>query len=354
MTDVLTTMLRQEASAVLVPPTPTATILQTGKALRRRHRIVVASGALLVVGIVVASAVGLLASGSSDRAIDPVRLAEFERWGAVAVGRDVYVGDQHVRWDSDVKAMYYTSEGVVVRGTDYALVRADGEVIPIEVNIPDRIPGFEPDSTRFAYADPAGSRWDVVVHDAATDEELARVEVQGSFTWGGWEAPPVSIDGDLAWVHFDGHWTEVDWRTGEVREVPDTSSVFEIQNGRYTVQSGDRWQVRRMSDSELVGRLDLRPGWYATFSPDGRFMRSFPNDSGSTDGTEDIVHDVSSGRSREITDPGEDFGWTPDGQLLVVHQDSISTCAPITATCQTRPFARGASDLRIGGNPYES
>ena len=110
----------------------------------------------------------------------------------MAVGRDLYIGDQHVRWDSDIRAMYYTSQGVVVRGSGYALVRADGRVTPIDVDIPDRVPGFEPDSTRFAYATEAVGGWDVVVHDAHDDAELARVRVQGE-AYGGWQAPQTTL-----------------------------------------------------------------------------------------------------------------------------------------------------------------
>ncbi|WP_284536621.1 sigma factor-like helix-turn-helix DNA-binding protein [Nocardioides sp. T2.26MG-1] len=355
MTDRLAIMFREAAAAVEVPPTPAGHILRSGRALRRRRRLASAGG-VLALGILAAATVGLLTSGSSDRAVNPARIAEFERWGAVAVGRDVFVGDQHVHWDSDIRAMYYTSQGVVVRGKDYALVRADGEVSSIDVDIPDRIPGFEPDSTRFAYADSArGGGWDVVVHDAASDEELARVPVRGT-AFGGWAAPPVSIDGDLVWVHFEGHWTEVDWRTGAVQEVPATDRTYEIQNGSYAVQRGSTWTIRAMEDSRALGTVRLRRGWYAFFSPDGRFMRSFPNgsESESTDEIEDVVHDVATGETREITDPGEDFGWTPDGNLLTVRAGSLSVCQPISGNCRTRRFDQPSGDLRIGGNPYES
>jgi hypothetical protein len=353
MTEHLTALLHGEAAALDVPTPATAVILEQGRRRRRTRSAVtttVVAGLALAIGI----AVTLLPRDTSQRLIDPARIAPFEAWGAVAVGQDVYVGDAHVHWDAKITAMYYTSEGVVVRSSGrYSLVRADGETTPISVDIPDRVPGFEPDSTRFAYARPSGSAWVAVVHDAATDEELAQVAVPGQFTWSGWAAPPVSIDGDVVWLHLDDGWTEVNWRTGDYRRVPGTRQTFELANGRYAVQSGRSWQVRSMSDSALVGTVDLPRGWYAFFSPDGRFLRSFPNE-GSPEEWSPRVYDVAAGTTLVVDDPGEDFGWTPSGDRLVVDDDELRVCAPTTDECRSRPFDRGSGELRIGGNPYES
>src|SRR3954471_6059916 len=40
-----------------------------------------------------------------------------------------------------------------------------------------------------------------LVTDLDTGAELSRTVIDGRFTWGGWEAPPVALDGDLVWVH---------------------------------------------------------------------------------------------------------------------------------------------------------
>jgi len=353
VTDRLAVLLRDEAGAVDVPPAPALEILADGKHRRRTTRVaaaLVGAAAVVLVGATVVAA----HDRGSGRAVDPAKIADFEQWGAVAVGRDVYVGDAHVVAPGDISAMYYTSQGVVIRSDgDYELVRADGDVSTVDVHIPDRIPGFEPDSTRFAYAEPAGSGWEVVVHDAATDEELARVTVDGSFTWGGWEAPPVAIDGDHVWTHFDGHWTDVNWRTGAARDVPATDRTYELANGSYAVQRNTVWEVRSWSDQSLVGSAALPRGWYAFFSPDGRYLRAFPNESAPAQ-WQPRVYDVATGAERTVADPGEDFGWTPSGDLLVVDGGELRVCPPMGGECSTRSFDRGSGDLRIGGNPYES
>ena len=111
---------------------------------------------------------------------------------------------------------------------------------------------FEPDSTHVAYAEPTtGGSWDVVVKDVKTGEELGRTTVAGTFTWGGWEAPPVAIDGDWVWVHFDGGWTEVDWRTA--RSAADAGTAR-----RYT-----RWRTGT-TPTGTATRSGRSGGWRTT------------------------------------------------------------------------------------------
>lgn len=357
MTERLTTLLRDEADRLVVPPPPAEILLQ-GKRRRRRDQATLGLVAVVVVAVTGAGIVAATGRGSTS-AVDPAKLAEFEQWGAVAVGRDVHIGRTHVRTQGDISAMYYSADGVVIRSDgDYQLVRADGEVSSISVDIPDRVPGFEPDSTRFAYAEATGAdEWQVVVHDTATDEELARVDVAGP-AYGGWSAPPVAIDGDLVWVHLADRWVEVDWRTGSVRDVPGTGTTYEVANGAYAVQSGgyterpgEPWEVRSWADGSLIGTADLRPGWYASFSPDGRYLRAFPNEADPRSWRPEVF-EPATGLSRTV--PDEDFGWTPSGDLLVVEGDQIRVCTAMTGECRERSFDRGAGDLRIGGNPYES
>lgn len=358
MTERLATLLRDGAGTVPPPPPPAAEILRQGKRRRRRSRTTTALAAVIVVAVVGAGVVAVVGRGSGS-GLDPAKRAEFEQWGAVAVGRDVHIGRTHVRAEGDISAMYYSADGVVIRtGGRYQLVRPDGEVSSIDVDIPDRVPGFEPDSTRFAYAEAVGAdRWEVVVHDTVTDEELARVDVAGP-AYGGWEAPPVAIDGDLVWIHLADHWAEVDWRTGEVRDVPGTGATYEAANGAYAVQAGgyterrdEPWEIRSWADGSLIGTADLRPGWYAFFSPDGRYLRAFPNETIPRVWRPEVF-DPATGLSRSV--PTEDFGWTPAGDLLIVEGDEIRVCTAMTDECRTRSFDRGAGALRIGGNPYES
>ena len=267
--------------------------------------------------------------------------------------------------DPAIKALYYTSAGVVVRSgasadTDdgvstYTLVSPTGERSLVHADSSDRIPGFEPDGTHFAYADQSDGQLDVVVHDVVTDRELARITVLDHPVETGWDAPPVSIDGDVVWVRTDPGWTEVNWRTGEVRPVPGTADTFELQNGRYAVQRGNVWEVRSMADRSLLGEVRMLKGWYAFFSPDGALMRSFPNDVKSVDDRPDsYVHDIGAGTRFRHTDAGYDIGWTPDGHLMVLDGDTVRVCEPLSDTCTATPFDGRATSVKLGGAPYES
>jgi hypothetical protein len=194
----------------------------------------------------------------------------------------------------------------------------------------------------------------VVVHDVVTDRELARVTVLDHTVKTGWDAPPVSIDGDVVWVRTNPGWTRVNWRTGEVRAVPDTQDTFELQNGRYAVQRGNVWEIRSMADESLVGEVRMLQGWYAFFSPDGRYMRSFPNNVTNFDERPDsYVHDLSGGTRFNHADAGYDIGWTPDGHLLVLDGQTVRSCEPMSDACSVRAFD-GSGSVKLGGAPYES
>ena len=368
MTERLSVLLREEAEALEVPPAATAAILARGRGLRRRRRWTrITAAATVAAVVVVGGATGAHRLRADDR-IDPAHAAEdFASQGAFAVGRDLYVGDQKIRWPEAVKALYYTSAGVVVRSGDsshtnegpshYELVTPTGGRSTIDVHMGNRIAGFEPDSTRFAYATQDDGQLEVVVHDAVSDRELARITVLDHTVDSGWEAPPVSIDGDLVWVrNFPVGWTEVNWRTGELHVVPDTSDTFELQNGRYAVQRGNDWVIRAMADQTVVGEVHLQKGWYAFFSPDGSLMRSFPNDVRGVDDDETpsaYVHDVATDTSVEYPDAGYQLGWTPDGHLLILAGHTVRVCEAMSGACTVRAFD-GSGDVKLGGAPYEA
>ena len=365
MTERLSVLLREEAGSLDIPPAATGAILARGRGLRRRQRwtravAVTAAAAVIVVG----SATGAHRFRADD-SIDPTRAAEaFASQGAFAVGHELYLGDQRIHWDDAIKALYYTSAGVVVRSgssedtndgiSTYTLVSPTGEKSLVHADSSNRIPGFEPDGTNFAYSDQSDGQLVVVVHDVVTDRELARVTVLDHPVETGWDAPPVSIDGDIVWVRTDPGWTQVNWRTGEIRQVPDTADTFELQNGRYAVQRGRVWEIRAMADEATVGEVRMLKGWYAFFSPDGRFMRSFPN--GVRDAPQmpsAYVHDVEAGTTFEHAGAGYELGWTPDGHLLVLDGETVRACEPMSDACSVRAFD-GSGSVKLGGAPYES
>ncbi len=365
MTERLSVLLREEADALDVPPPATGAILAHGRGLRRRQRWIRGAAVATVAAVVVAGSATGAHRFRADDTIDPVRAAEaFASEGAFAVGRDLYVGDQIIRWDEAIKALYYTSAGVMIRSGEssdtnkgashYTLVTPTGERSAVHVTMGNRIPSFEPDSTRFAYATQDDGRLEVVVHDVVSDSELARVTVLDHPVESGWEAPRVAIDGDLVWVNSGQGWTRVEWRTGELQDVPGTDDTSEVQNGRYAVQRGNVWEIRAMADESVVGEVRMLEGWYAFFSPDGRFMRSFPNDVKETPTIRSTpVHDVAAGAVFEHLDSGYDVGWTPDGHLQVLDGDTVRVCEAMSNACSVRAFDDTGS-VKLGGAPYES
>ncbi|MFC4786850.1 hypothetical protein ACT8ZV_20410 [Nocardioides sp. MAHUQ-72] len=367
MTERLSTLLHEEASSLEVPTPAAGAVLARGRTLRRRRRgavVVAAAAALAVLGS--GATLATDAFRHDDRAVEPAgTTSDFASTGAFAIGSDLHIGGRVVDLGEPVKAVYYTSAGAVVRSGDraatdaagdshYTLVTPDGARSAIDVTTGDRIVGLEPDSTHLAYAAAHGDRWDVVVHDVVSDTELARVTVDGTFTWGGWEAPPVVLDGDTVWVHFDGRWTEVDWRTGRAHEVPGTDGVFEAADGSYaTRDAGDAWTVHAMADGRVTGTVPLRRGWYAFFSPDGRYLHAFDNEGMGDDGPAAVVYDARTGRERDVAGPLDDLGWTPDGHTMEVRGHTLSTCTPVGGDC-TAYTVEGGGQLKLGGNPYGS
>jgi hypothetical protein len=364
MTERLATLLREESETIAVPRPVPAEILSRGRSLRARRRWTRVGLALCVVAGLTAG--GLAVRQHDGRGVEPAHAAaDFASLGAFAIGHELYLGDQRVHFEESIKAIFYTSAGVMVRtgGTSdpddgpstFTLVSPTGERSPVRVELGNRVAGFEPDSSRFAYATAAGGpgRWEVVVHDAASDEELARVAVSGT-AYGGWDAPPVAIDGDLAWVHFEDGWTEVNWRTGATRAVPDTTDTFEIQNGHYAVQRTHVWEIRSMTDGHTVGQVELKKGWYAFFSPDGGSMRGFPNGVRVPEPASSFGYDVATGQSHKHPGFGYQLGWTPDGHLLWSHGDTVSVCELLTDECDDRWTGLPTGTVRLGGAPYNS
>ena len=201
-------------------------MLSRGRGLRRRRRLASGLAAAVVVAAVGGSAVALTSiSTGQQRLTEPAATPGYRSGGAFAVGQRIHVAgtDTVAQVPGKVKALYYTSAGVVVRhGTDpntdapgpsdYSLVDAQGEVQPLDLELGDRVPSTEPGAPYLAYADADGTGWAVVVRDVSSDTEVARVHLDGSFTWGGWAAPPVALSGDTVYVALDDRTATVDWR----------------------------------------------------------------------------------------------------------------------------------------------
>ena len=128
MTERLAALLHAEADEITVPRPPTADLLTSGRRMRRRRAATGVVGACVAVTMVAGGAVAVSNRLDPDvRVIDPeIAAAAYAADGAFAVGRDLYVGEEHFRWDESIKAIYYTAAGVVVRSGDTADTDSEG------------------------------------------------------------------------------------------------------------------------------------------------------------------------------------------------------------------------------------
>ena len=376
MTERLSELLRDEARDIPVPHAPASAVLGRGRRVRRRRRLT--AGATAAAAVLAVAGGTALVSEQLREPTEPEPLTatgSYTELGALAVDGELYVGGRHVPFEEPIKSLHYTSEGVVVRsgtssgnddGDQYALVRGDGSTEELDLPADDGMVATEPDSTRLAFVAPAGrDRWDVVVTDVESGDEVARHTVDASFPRGfRWSAPPVALHGDLVWVHFGGGWTEVDWRSGAVRQVPGTEHVFEVAGGRYAERGSTDapWTIRAMEDGHVLTRLQLDEEAYGTFSPDGRYFRVWDMSRAFGVEVEPYVHDIDTGQRSPVPEghspvsKGTDVGWTPDGDLLTMTGEGVVQTCAVGAECQDTGLVVDLeldSEVLIGGGLFE-
>lgn len=380
MTERLSDLLHDEALAVAVPPAPTGAILARGKQLRTRRVMGAAAGA--VVGVTAAVALGWGVTGGSNLRLapDPATASPIGPSGwAVSVGSTVVLGNgARAELPDKVKALYYTSAGTVVRtgevaytdapDSSYALVTDDGHVHSLGLQLGDRAPSTDPTLPYLAYAEKRGASggdsWNVVLRDVRTGREAVSIPVEGPFTWGGWNAPPVALDGDHVYVALDHTTLDVDWRTGTVgTAIHVAASFFPTVNAGRTVRVDDSANTSEVVDV-ATGRQLLttsQDDGQLSLSPDGR--RALLTSSALCD---DSAHCVMEDPETEILDAStgarlatvelttRDFGWTPDGQLLKSENGDVELCSTTTGSCASTGIDLGKGAVKIGGGIYES
>jgi hypothetical protein len=412
MSERLNQLLRDEADRLDIPHPRLDRIVLDGRRERRRSHLapavaVAAAAAAVVVGGVLVlpsldsdarSGDGSVAvhdrSGSTFAGAEAAAAADaYVRGGAFAAGSKVYIGssdDYAVQiGDPAVRGLYYTSAGVLVRhGKDYAmdgssrdsysLVGTDGSVTGLDLHIGDVSPSTDPALPYFAFAQPGAGDgdWDVVVLDLRSGRPAATVPVDGDFTWGGWEAPPVALSGDRVYVGLDDATVAVEWHTGEVDATPLPSSRYpdinadrylQIENGisedgmelDASVRVRDALSGRTLLDLPNVGDR------FASLSPDGEHVLVLPymmiGDDGEIQRLSDaVLYTVDTGRKMELpTSPSGGYGWTPDGLIFSVTGDAVTVCDADQVGCSTTPLDLGLTEgdlgtLRLGGMVNES
>lgn len=372
MTERLSTLLREEAAHLAVPPPPTGQIVSTGQGLRRRSRLTTGIAVVAAVAVVTAGAgygVSRLGEDGND-AVEPAGPSTGH--GAVfTLGTTVFWdgGTQSAQIDDKaIKSTFYTSAGLLVRHGEnnwsdgggpqrFSLVTEDGTVQDVSVVTEEVVPGIDPAQPYLAYAVVTDGTVEVVVYDVATDEEVARVPVADAKKWGGWSAPPVALSGDVVYVGTDDVARTVNWRTGEVGTTDAIAPGYpDVSGGRAVGRDGDRATVVDVETGEVLLAVDAGRFGYLNLSPDGRYA-TIDAPGGSVD-----VYDVDAGTKVSVEGRSSfDFGWSPDGDLFRVVKRHVVTCDTATGECTTDeatiPAEGGGvepTDLRYGNQTYES
>jgi hypothetical protein len=380
MTDRLSSLLHDEATALHVPAVPADRILTQGRGLRRRRRATTAVAGAVAAVLVAAAATTAVGAWRDDDSIEPARpadLAAYQEKGAWAVGDEVHIGDRVVTLPDVVDALRYTSVGVLAWtqhvGADAAsarsetrLITPDGEVHPVD------LPGLE----HYLFAVPATDvTTPYIAYDRPTDDQLQRQLVVADLATGdvSWVGDPRPVENALSLTRLvlsgdDLYYTgsdirgAIDWRTGERHAWPPGAvTTTGIAGGAYVgTDLATGWTVWSTDGDKL---LDVRPyeggsdSQSPSLSPDGRWFAIPTGDSGIRVYSVATGDSVRLGGDRDVSD----YGWTPDGHLLgkqYPHQDSeVELCDPETGSCEGTgvtlahelTLVRGADGLPVTG-----
>ena len=235
---------------------------------------------------------------------------------------------------------------------------SDGTVDRLSLTLGEVVPSTDPLQPYLAYADAASGKVQVVVVDVTTGAEAARVDVPGVSDWGGWEAPPVALDGEDVFVGSQSGTLVVNWRTGEV----DHSDASRAGTPTCTAAGRSCRTVERCASSTPArGRRSSRcPPRAATRwcgSPPTAGWRPWPL-------TRCRTHQASTSTPwtpahTSVVEDGDPYssGWTALSQYYSVTQDGVLTCLSGGDPCHTQPLPEGlrlAGLVRLGGVVYES
>lgn len=377
MTERLSTLLHDEATALDVPPPTAAAVLSRGRRLQRRRRTATWGAGLAALAVIGGAAVTASSLGAADTATDDApAVAQPGAGPAFSIGTTVYLDGGRTRAtvdDRSIKSLYYTSAGLLVRHGNnpysdgggpqrFSLVTPEGAVRPISVVTEETVAATDPEQPYLAYAETTGGTTEVVLRDLRDDTEVARVALPSGLSWGGWPAPPVALSGDLVYVGTDDTMRAVNWRTGEITEVDTVDPGYPDISGGRSVSGGEQEvTVVDVATGDTLLDVPLDDFGFGTLSPDGHFLKV---ESGMDSGAGVDVYDVETGAS--VTIKGEGFGWSPDSELFSVHGSRLSICEPTAGECTSTSLDLTVEpesgqdpedftdDLKLGGLTYES
>jgi hypothetical protein len=359
MTDRLMTLLHSEAETLDVPPVPAAEILGAGRRLRRRRTRTIWATAALAVAVVAGGSVVAAARGDGHPTPPVTATPSLMAW---ASGDTVYVGSagRPARMPEVAQTLYYTSAGVLVRTNKdgssdggapfhFELVRADAVATKLDLTLGDVVPSTDPAQPYLAWATMTDGQIQVVVRDVTTDRDVATVDVPGTFSWGGWEAPPVSLSGDQVYVATDHKAEVVDWRTGQTHpsDVVPGSTYLTISGGHILIWRKDTVEVLDADSGKVLFHLEGSVN-DAELSPDGRFAVI-------SQAGQDQLHDLASGATSRV--PLSSYGWAnTEDQVYRVEGSTLTTCSTSTSRCHDSsvpPVGKNVL-IRYAGRAFES
>jgi hypothetical protein len=384
VTERLAELMQRAVDDLPVPPAPSAEVLRHGRAVRRHRGYAVAAGA--TAAVLVASGIGVAALGGdgggdgrgkgTDRQEAAADTAGGLTGPVFSIGTTVYL-DGGVRTaaidDKAIKSMYYTSAGVVVRHGNnnysdgggpmrFSLVAPDGAVSPLDVTFEETVPSTDPDQPYLAYAEKADGVVQVVVLDVRDGSVAARVPVPDAKKWGGWEAPPVSLDGDLVYVGTDDVQRVVDWRTGEVSTSDAVGPGFpDVRDGHAVTYADRKSAVVDVATGDVLAQA--KKDEFFKLSPDGLYALGTTYD---FDDPQARLVDLATGTETALDIEGNGLGWAPDDSVFALTGSALTSCRADTGACTTttlslpvKPDSNQSDenfddDLRLGGMTYES
>ena len=112
------------------------------------------------------------------------------------------------------------------------------------------------------------------MHNVRTDRTVATIKVPGTFTWGGWDAPPVVLSGAKVYVGTDDKTRVVAWQTGHVgvaHGVPG-SAYPDVAGGRALVTHAAKAEVVNAVSGRHLVTVPISSGHFPSLSLDGRFV----------------------------------------------------------------------------------
>ena len=364
MTDRLATLMHDEAETLDIPAVPATEILGAGHRLHRRRVWTQrgAAGAGLALAAVTAGAVAL-SGGHSTEAVPatgkPPHLI------AYAVDDTVYISDgtgaKAVTMPEVAQTLYYTSAGVLVRTNKdgssdggapfhFELVEPDGTAAELALTLGDVVPSTDPSLPYLAYAASRGPLFQAVVRDISTDQTEASIDIGGKFTWGGWEAPPVSLSGAEVYVGTDDKTEVIDWRSGQrtTSDVVPGSTVPDVKGGRLLRAGAGSAEVVDAQSGKVVLTIPGATGDGTELSPDGRFA-IVRGRAGS------VIYNVDTGAKVQV--PSSDWGWSSDSDdVFRVDGSTMTTCSTSTGQCRDTsvPSVGKGAFVRYAGVAFES